>query len=152
MSALNKAAKAVLREALDAVDVHPCDVHDDAVRAKGLCGPMADLYAAAIALPVAAGSVDAPEFHRLVCMYGKWRVESDYAALVSRINAWGARLMADAHEQGYFKAKSEDDDRACNLIAQLGYERKCAEKAEARVKELEVRMLSSASGRQTMPT
>ncbi|MYM92532.1 hypothetical protein [Duganella vulcania] len=46
VEALERAAAAVLRNALDAVEVHPCDVHDDAVRAKGLRGPMADLYAA----------------------------------------------------------------------------------------------------------
>jgi hypothetical protein len=43
---LEAAARLVLREALDDVPVHPCDVEDDAVRAKGLPEPMANLYAA----------------------------------------------------------------------------------------------------------
>ncbi len=50
------AARAVVREALDAVSVHPCDVNDDAVRAAGLYGPMADLYAAL----AASRATDAP--------------------------------------------------------------------------------------------
>ncbi|OFJ47871.1 hypothetical protein BA896_001515 [Janthinobacterium lividum] len=123
MSALNKAAKAVLREALDAVDVHPCDVHDDAVRAKGLFGPMADLYAAAIALPVAAGSMD-------TC--------SEMRALCSACGGTGDVHSIDGEWRGQ-----------CTCVH--AWEMR-AEKAEARVKELEVRMLSSASGRQTMPT
>src|SRR5471030_1432361 len=51
MSALVNAARAVLRDALDAVEVHPCDVHDDAARAKGLIDPMATLYFALAAAP-----------------------------------------------------------------------------------------------------
>lgn len=43
---INHAAAAVLREALDNVDVHPCDFSNDEVRAKGLYGPMAQLYQA----------------------------------------------------------------------------------------------------------
>tara|TARA_R110000744_G_scaffold21437_1_gene55517 strand:- start:142 stop:339 length:198 start_codon:yes stop_codon:yes gene_type:complete len=35
-SPLEKAAKQVLREALDCIEVHPCDVGDDAVAAKQL--------------------------------------------------------------------------------------------------------------------
>lgn len=42
---LEAATRAVLREALDRVPVHPCDDEDDAVRAKGLYGPEAALYA-----------------------------------------------------------------------------------------------------------
>jgi hypothetical protein len=42
--ALIQAVDAVLRDALDAVTVHPCDVNDDKVRAQQLIGPMADLY------------------------------------------------------------------------------------------------------------
>lgn len=40
------AARAVVREALDNVEVHPCDEHDDSVRAKGLYGTMQNLHAA----------------------------------------------------------------------------------------------------------
>lgn len=43
---INHAAAAVLREALDNVDVHPFDFSNDEVRAKGLYGPMAQLYQA----------------------------------------------------------------------------------------------------------
>lgn len=43
---LMTAAKAVVREALDNVCVHPCDQHNDAVKAKGLVEPVASLYAA----------------------------------------------------------------------------------------------------------
>ena len=41
---LERAARAVVREALDNVDVHPCDEHDDEVRGEKLYGPMRDLY------------------------------------------------------------------------------------------------------------
>lgn len=40
------AAQAVVRQALDDVSVHPCDYHDDAVRARLLHGPVSDLHAA----------------------------------------------------------------------------------------------------------
>jgi hypothetical protein len=46
MIPLLDAASAVLRDAMDNVRVHPCGENDDAVRARGLYGPMADLYAA----------------------------------------------------------------------------------------------------------
>ncbi len=45
-SQLFLAAQAVVREALDKVEVHPCDERDDAVRAKGLYGPVQELHAA----------------------------------------------------------------------------------------------------------
>lgn len=38
------AAQAVVRQALDDVSVHPCDYHDDAVRAKLLHGPVLSLH------------------------------------------------------------------------------------------------------------
>lgn len=44
--ALTEAAEEVLREALDSVEVHPCDVNNDAVRARGLVGSMQRLYSA----------------------------------------------------------------------------------------------------------
>ncbi len=47
------AAQAVVRAALDAVEVHPCDVGDDSVRAKFLIGPMAALHSALAAAPQA---------------------------------------------------------------------------------------------------
>lgn len=50
-SMLRIAATAVVREALDEVTTHPCDAHDDAVRAQSLYGVMADLYAALKAKP-----------------------------------------------------------------------------------------------------
>lgn len=43
---LLQAVDAVLREALDAVDVHPCDEHNDEIRARGLTGPMRGLHTA----------------------------------------------------------------------------------------------------------
>lgn len=45
-SELEKAAAAVLREALDAVDVHPCDEGDDTVAAKSLSQPLFKLLTA----------------------------------------------------------------------------------------------------------
>lgn len=46
MEAVIKAAKAVLREELDKVEVHPCDYHDDTVRAGRLYGPYRELWEA----------------------------------------------------------------------------------------------------------
>lgn len=43
---LDRAARAVVREALDNVDVHPCDEHNDEVRGSKLYGPMRELYEA----------------------------------------------------------------------------------------------------------
>jgi hypothetical protein len=40
------AARAVVREALDSVEVHPCDEKDDAVRARSLFGPVRALHEA----------------------------------------------------------------------------------------------------------
>jgi hypothetical protein len=40
------AARVAVRDALDDVDVHPCDTHDDAVRARGLSDPMRTLWLA----------------------------------------------------------------------------------------------------------
>lgn len=37
-------ALAVVREALDNQEVHPCDEHDDEVRGSKLYGPMRELY------------------------------------------------------------------------------------------------------------
>jgi len=44
--AIIAAAKVVVREALDDVDVHPCDVHNDDVRANCLAESMRALYLA----------------------------------------------------------------------------------------------------------
>jgi hypothetical protein len=60
-SLLYIAATALLREALDDVQVHPCDVNDDEVSARGLYGRMADLYAALKAQPA---PTEAPCQHR----------------------------------------------------------------------------------------
>ncbi|HDR9046240.1 TPA: hypothetical protein QDA94_000431 [Burkholderia vietnamiensis] len=46
MDAVVDAAKAVVREALDSVSVHPCDEHDDEVRARQLPDYMQKLYRA----------------------------------------------------------------------------------------------------------
>lgn len=43
---LERAARAVVREAMDNVDVHPCDEHNDDVRGSKLYGPMRELYEA----------------------------------------------------------------------------------------------------------
>ena len=43
-SALLDAIDAVLRDALDRVEVHPCDYDDDTVRANGLLPEMKKLY------------------------------------------------------------------------------------------------------------
>lgn len=39
-----RSAIAVVQEALESVDVHPCDVHDEAVRASRLIEPVKSLY------------------------------------------------------------------------------------------------------------
>jgi hypothetical protein len=39
-----RAAIAVVQDALENVDVHPCDVHDEAVRAARLVEPVKSLY------------------------------------------------------------------------------------------------------------
>lgn len=41
---VRNAAMKVLREALDAQEVHPCDSNDDAIRARGLYGPLKELF------------------------------------------------------------------------------------------------------------
>lgn len=46
------AAKAVVREALDSVSVHPCDEHNDDVRARQLPDYMQNLYRALLATPL----------------------------------------------------------------------------------------------------
>ena len=46
MPDLLNAVDAVLRDALDRVEVHPCDEHDDSVRAEGLIDEMKQLYIA----------------------------------------------------------------------------------------------------------
>lgn len=43
---LMEAAKITVRDALDRVDVHPCDENNDAVKAKGLFGSMRELHLA----------------------------------------------------------------------------------------------------------
>jgi hypothetical protein len=44
--AIIAAAEVVVREALDSVTVHPCDEHNDDVRADHVVGPMRALYLA----------------------------------------------------------------------------------------------------------
>jgi hypothetical protein len=44
LSELVSAVDATLREALDRIDVHPCDSNDDTVRAKGLPEELKRLY------------------------------------------------------------------------------------------------------------
>ncbi|WP_175958435.1 hypothetical protein [Burkholderia sp. BCC0405] len=46
-----EAAQALLRDALDEVRVHPCDAHNDEVRANGLSENMYALYLALTAAP-----------------------------------------------------------------------------------------------------
>lgn len=50
MEELAAAIDAVLRDALDRVEVHPCDEHNDAVRANGLPDAIQRLYRARAAL------------------------------------------------------------------------------------------------------
>ncbi|MGU7812670.1 hypothetical protein [Burkholderia sp. AW49-1] len=51
--AIVAAAKTVVREELDSVSVHPCDEHDDEVRARQLPDHMQKLYRALLATPPA---------------------------------------------------------------------------------------------------
>lgn len=51
------AAQAVVRDALEQVEVHPCDENDDTVRANGLYGSIRALYAA-ISQEIAAVNPD----------------------------------------------------------------------------------------------
>lgn len=51
-SALEQAAKRVLREALDAENVHPCDVGDDAVAVRRLPENMQALFIAVTGKPI----------------------------------------------------------------------------------------------------
>jgi hypothetical protein len=51
MDAVVAAAKTVVREELDSVSVHPCDEHDDEVRARQLPDHMQKLYRALLATP-----------------------------------------------------------------------------------------------------
>ena len=44
--AIREAATALVRHHLDAVEVHPCDEHDDAVRARSCIPEVQDLHAA----------------------------------------------------------------------------------------------------------
>ena len=50
-NAVIEAARVVVREELDAVSVHPCDEHNDGVRAVGLSKHMRKLYLAISAQP-----------------------------------------------------------------------------------------------------
>lgn len=115
MSTLNEAAKAVLREALDAVDVHPCDVNDDAVRAKGLYGPMADLYAAAIAPAVAAGSVDTCALRKMALAAtpgDQWRMNNDGGQFGLRVNSG---------YQGFFNHQRPNQKCTDEVFANVAY-------------------------------
>ena len=62
-------------EALDAVEVHPCDVNNDSIRAKGLHGSMAALHAA-LAAPLQQGEylpmTSAPKDGSLIRMLVKF--------------------------------------------------------------------------------
>ncbi|MFY4709896.1 hypothetical protein [Burkholderia glumae] len=49
-NAVLTAARAVIREELDSVTVHPCDEHNDEARAQKLCEPMLALYRAVTAV------------------------------------------------------------------------------------------------------
>lgn len=53
-SALEKAAKVVLREALEDAHVHPCDVQDDVIAARSLSEPLKKLLDALVGSPIAA--------------------------------------------------------------------------------------------------
>ena len=44
VNAVEAAALAVLREALDNVEIHPCDQHNDDIKAKQLSEPLQKLY------------------------------------------------------------------------------------------------------------
>lgn len=128
MDAMNKAIKAVLREALDAVDVHPCDVHDDAVRAKWLYDPMADLYAAAIAPPVAAGSVDRTKLHDMTLPDTEtrdWYFDCDGHYI-------DVELRKDGHYSIYFRNRADGGKGWLDT----GVMRERAEKAEADLKQV----------------
>jgi len=87
----------------------------------------------AIAPPVDAGSVDTEEFSALAARYGNSKAGKDYMALVANAAAWGAQQL---HEGALISLKNYDvacDDYRKQIVALT--ER--AEKAEARVKELE---------------
>jgi hypothetical protein len=53
---LHTAVEAVLRDALDRVDVHPCDEHNDTIKFNGLSDEHKELY---MAYSAAKGKPDA---------------------------------------------------------------------------------------------
>lgn len=84
---LINAAHEVLREALDNVSVHPCDVNDDVVRAKGLYGPVAKLYQALTEQQKAEGS-----FVALMEFYGVNNVADLIGTMEKQIVSLQARI------------------------------------------------------------
>jgi hypothetical protein len=95
----------------------------------------AKLRAEAIAPPVAAGSVDTPEFEEIAKECRK--TGDEYTRLLAHINAWGAQQREAGRMAAWCEGVNADGLREEN--AEL---RQRAEKAEARVKELEAEDLA----------
>lgn len=127
--ALLAAAQAVVNDGLDEAEArtHPCDVHNDDVKAQHMPAPLEALYHAVNAarraapsspvgddgLPV-SDSVDTEAFRRLAENWSNAATECNpekvldcWAALITHIDAWAARRQRKLREAW------EDDDKAC---------------------------------------
>lgn len=99
-----------------------------------------EVCAAILAATVAAGSVDTEEFRKVTFAYAHAIVncyvpESSIAwgKVVSFTDAWGAQQRHEGFQEGVAQLQQERD----NLLKLAARRREWAEKAEARVKELE---------------
>lgn len=96
------------------------------------------LLAEKISAPLAAGSVDTEEFRNLLEYWVNSETEaykaSELGNLISHINAWGAQQREAGRQEGYADGRG----MANEIVAAIDKANQVrAEKAEARVKELE---------------
>lgn len=124
MDGLGKVADAAIAMACERGDVIPAE------KVRELCAKEYAAGYATVAPPVAAGSVDTEEFRNLLEYWVNSETEaykaSELGNLISHINAWGAQ-----------QRRAGEQHAADIMFDAMDGLRKRAEKAEARVKELE---------------
>ena len=114
------AAKIAVRDALDRVDVHPCDENNDAVKAKGLFGAMRELH---LAIARAESAIETPAKVSPCAGHAVQQEADETIGLAQALEQHRARKIVDAVSALPVGGKHEDSPSPFHA----GYQLACDE-------------------------